>query len=469
MQAKWAIIANMIHRTILTMADGVRIVVPDSLGQITAWVLREQGDWFEDEIKFARKVVTPGQRVIDIGANYGVYTLALARATGPAGRVWAFEPASATAEMLAASIAENGFDNVSLQRQALSNRNGEAMLSLHAYSENNSLVNPAAGGACESVALATLDGAADALGWQDIDFLKIDAEGEEMNIIAGGADFFRRCSPLVQYEIKAGSELNLDLVAAFASIGYQSYRLVPGLSLLAPFDAQHDTDTYLLNLFCCRPDRAARLMMLDIIAAEMPASPPAPESRHGWEHALLALPYGTGLAGDWQRNAAAGRSVEVVALLALFAQSQDDRLPGPVRLAALSAAYAGMKRLAEHAPSMTRLLSLARIARAFGAREVAVRALGQALGMIFERNEMDLAEPFLAPGERFDHVSPEGQIGNWVVAAALEEFERTSLFSSYYSGPDARQRLGIIRDLNFGSEEMQRRLALVEQRELARA
>ena len=48
--------------------------------------------------------VTLVEHVIDIGANYGVYALSMARAVGPAGRVWAFEPASGTASLLAAGI-----------------------------------------------------------------------------------------------------------------------------------------------------------------------------------------------------------------------------------------------------------------------------------------------------------------------------------------------------------------------------
>jgi hypothetical protein len=73
------------------MVDGARIVVPDSLDLITCYVLREQQDWFEDEIKFLRKLLWPGQQVIDIGADLGVYALSMARTVGPTGPVWTFE------------------------------------------------------------------------------------------------------------------------------------------------------------------------------------------------------------------------------------------------------------------------------------------------------------------------------------------------------------------------------------------
>ena len=71
----------------LTMVDEVRVVVPDSLDLITPYVLLEQQDWFEDEIKFLRHLLQPGQKVIDIGANYGVYALSMAQAVGPTKRL----------------------------------------------------------------------------------------------------------------------------------------------------------------------------------------------------------------------------------------------------------------------------------------------------------------------------------------------------------------------------------------------
>ena len=92
--------------------------------------------------------------------------------------------------------------------------------------ELNSLVRgEAPTGGSETVSLSTLDGCLETHRWRDIDFMKIDAEGEETNILKGGARFFAEQSPLIQYEIKAGSELHLDLVEAFAALEYRSYRL----------------------------------------------------------------------------------------------------------------------------------------------------------------------------------------------------------------------------------------------------
>src|SRR6266545_1367609 len=87
----------------LQTTDGVTIVVPASLQSITAYVLLEQESWFEKEVAFVRHWLQPGMMAIDVGANLGVYSLPIAARVGPSGRVFAYEPASLTRELLARS------------------------------------------------------------------------------------------------------------------------------------------------------------------------------------------------------------------------------------------------------------------------------------------------------------------------------------------------------------------------------
>lgn len=110
------------------------------------------------------------------------------------------------------------------------------------------------------------------------------------------------------------------------------------------------------------------------------------------------------------------------------------------------------------------LASLARVARNYGARSLAVNALKQLGNAIQQHNQVNSSEPFLAPGERFDSIPPGEAIDNWILAAVLEEFEQLGLFSSFYAGASARQRLELIRELGFGSAEMDRRLRLLQKR-----
>jgi FkbM family methyltransferase len=450
----------------LPLVDGTQVVVPDSLHLITPYVLREQQDWFEDEIKFLRRILRSGQRVIDIGANYGVYALSMARAVGPQGKVWAFEPASTTAALLAQSIAANGFTQVVLEKCALSSQPGTAQLSLNDNSELNELIRGSNGaaGPNEEVPLTTLDEALQRHGWNDIAVVKIDAEGEEANILQGGKEFFSRLSPLILYEIKAGATLHLELVAAFSALGYRSYRLVPGLDVLTPFNPDAGADPYLLNLFCCKADRAALLAADGHLVDKTPEVPTSLLGNHYWNRALANLPYGAQLLPAWKSSAQADGRGELEAALALFALSNDRTQASGLRFAALEFSFNVLRGLCDKSLRLLRLASLARVAAAYGARHVAVEALGKLATAMLAQQEIDPGEPFLVPAARFDTLPPGGNIADWLLAAVLEELERLGHYSSFYAGPASKQRLDLIRRLGFGNDEMQRRLALVNQR-----
>jgi FkbM family methyltransferase len=462
------------------ITGAARIVTPDSLNLVTPYVLYEQGDWFEEEIGFLRSFLQPGQQAIDVGANYGIYTLSIAKAVGPTGAVWAFEPASSTAAFLEQGIAANGFTQVVLERSALSRECGSAQLTLNNDPELNALSRAEETvGASETVPVATLDDCLQRYGWKHVDFVKIDAEGEEANIIEGGRRFFTDLSPLILYEVKAGATLHLELVAKFAAVGFDSYRLVPGLDMLVPFDAAAEKpDDYLLNLFCCKKDCAASLsdrgLLLD--AASIAAYKAGNRlndyrQKHGheytWQHTLATLPYGSTCAPFWDDSESDSAALNDA--LALYAISQDVNAPPLERFNALETSLKGLTSLSQERPPSLRLASLARVARAYGARAIAVRALSRLLETLVRERRVALDEPFLAPGIRFDTIDPRENIQDWILAAALEELEKLSTFSSYYTGESSRRRLELIASLGYESAEMRRRLQLIQTRFPAKA
>lgn len=466
-------------KTTLTIVNDIRVVVPDSLNLITSYVLREQNDWFEDEIKFVRLLLKPHDKAIDIGANYGIYTLSMAKVVGLEGKIWAFEPATSTAAYLTESIGINEFAQITLDRRALSANAGTAQLALNDHSELNQLIRDGnARDKSETVTVTTLDDAMLEYAWNDIEFIKIDAEGEEEAIIRGGRSFFQTLSPLVQYEIKMDSNVRLELVRAFKDIGYSSYRLVPGLGVLVPFDPLGEADPYLLNLFCCKPDRAdriaadGRLVQSGIAGAERVAMLAEDLLRcrnadlaYNWQNVLTKLPYGNLLAPGWHETVSQGQSIEVEKALALHAMANDVCLPLPERVLALRASFDILNVVCNVQPSFLRYATLARVARDHGTRIVAVNAL-EKLGPIVKKTHLDVCikEPFLAPSKYFESVDPNNAIGNWVIGSTMEELERNAYFSSFYSDSSAMTRLKVIRDCGFGSAEMARRLQLVSKR-----
>src|SRR5689334_5027785 len=85
-------------------------------------------DYNREELDFLRAHTPGGGVFVDVGANVGVYALALARHVGPRGCVIAIEPHPMTHERLAFNRAASGFAQVTLVAAAAADADGELMI-----------------------------------------------------------------------------------------------------------------------------------------------------------------------------------------------------------------------------------------------------------------------------------------------------------------------------------------------------
>jgi FkbM family methyltransferase len=153
-----------------------------------------------------------GRTVYDIGGWEGVFSMFFARAVGPAGRVVTFEPNPENRETIAENLRINGFSNVTLLPVALGRQPGEATLavrahesgtgSLHEGLKSRILKEP---GTLEvPVSVDTLDRQVEANRLPPPDFVKIDVEGMELDVLAGMEETLRRHKPRLFIEIHDG-------------------------------------------------------------------------------------------------------------------------------------------------------------------------------------------------------------------------------------------------------------------------
>jgi hypothetical protein len=125
---------------------------------------------------------------------------------------------------------------------AASDRVGSARLSLSASSELNELVaNDASvsmeSGAFEEVACFTLDSLREQENLQQVDILKIDAEGHELAVLMGSQRILSEFAPIILYENIAGSQgSNLPVANYLLDQGYNLFRYQPYLQDLIPLD-----------------------------------------------------------------------------------------------------------------------------------------------------------------------------------------------------------------------------------------
>ena len=446
----------------------VRICCPVGYQFMTPYILNEQQDWFEDEIKFLREIVRPDTLFIDIGANYGLYSLSIARLCRD-GHVWSYEPGSETAGYLNESIGVNQFHNVTLINKALSNKAGMGRLSTGDNSELNALTDANDQGRGEQVELATLDSEGAQYDWSDVDLVKIDAEGHELQVMEGGVRFFTTASPLVMCEIKAGMNIDLVPVSFLISHGYRSYRVIPGLQALAPQDINGQIDGFQLNTFCCKADRAAVLSSQDRLVMNPGSSQATTAPPVAWPEFLAAFPYGQAYVTEWLRKTSTNPEDtwrEYETALNLYAVSRSADKDITTRFDALSASYGILEGLVQQRASLPRLMSFARVAADFGLRVNAVQALAFFLRSIEGHiGELIAGEPYLSPSSEYERMAPGLVPQNWPVTSALDAYEKFRSYSSYFSAPDQTlQIVGEINRLGYSTPGMERRAELARRR-----
>jgi FkbM family methyltransferase len=182
----------------------LRLVLPTDwpVGATMIYVFREQ---YEPELALLQRFLQPGAVAIDAGANLGIYTAVTARLVGATGRVYAFEPGERAHALLRENLALNGLDQVETFTTALSDRQGSARLYAHTWgpvSFSLGNIQQALQG-FEIVPTTTLDLFAQEHRLDRLDFLKIDVEGAEELVLAGGRELIARTRPVVLFEVSA--------------------------------------------------------------------------------------------------------------------------------------------------------------------------------------------------------------------------------------------------------------------------
>jgi FkbM family methyltransferase len=143
--------------------------------------------------------VHPGDWVLDIGANVGQYTLRFSELVGQQGRVFAFEPITETAEILAAMATRARNRNISILNIAVSERAGEVSFRV-----------PSGAAGLPNYFQARVSGEGDrkvpCFALDDLPFpnrivlVKIDVEEHEVQVIRGMRNLIERDHPILIIE-----------------------------------------------------------------------------------------------------------------------------------------------------------------------------------------------------------------------------------------------------------------------------
>ncbi|MBR8827233.1 MAG: FkbM family methyltransferase [Gomphosphaeria aponina SAG 52.96 = DSM 107014] len=236
----WAKLQSDSPFSYLPFENDLLLTVESSFQSLVTSVLLAQGDWFEAEMELLRNQLEPGMTVIDVGANVGVYTFSAARKVGETGKVLAVEPFSGCVECLQETCRVNKLSWVKVCPGAASDRLSTARLALHNSSELNEVVMDESleSGNFATISCFTLDSLIEQENIKGVDWLKIDAEGHEMQVLLGSDRLLTEFAPSILYEnIAAAKGSNTPVAEFLISRGYRLFRYQPYLQNLIPINS----------------------------------------------------------------------------------------------------------------------------------------------------------------------------------------------------------------------------------------
>jgi FkbM family methyltransferase len=199
--------------TVHLRRSGVRMVLPPNWRGVGKLIYAFR-DYYEPELLYLEKVLSPGKVFVDAGANFGIYTLLAAKIVGEAGRVISFEPSSRVFPVLQRNIALNGSQSVLAFPVALTDKPGRARLYHHSAVGCDSLGHDASfeqGAYAEEIETESLDNVLKRIAVKRVDVIKMDVQGAEELALRGANEIVTSMRPVVIFEFFPQGAVSLGL------------------------------------------------------------------------------------------------------------------------------------------------------------------------------------------------------------------------------------------------------------------
>lgn len=187
------------------------------------------------EFRIIAQLMAPGDSAVDLGANFGWFTLFLSRTAGPTGTVFSLEPVPLNFDVLTGIVRALELRNVRCLPYAVSDTDGMRTIAVPAAGVGENLYEArvvedgtAADGHRHAIPSRTMDSLfADAS--ERITFVKCDIEGHELACLHGAGRFIERHRPAWLMEVWGdpddASSAGGKTFAAMRTRGYVPYVL----------------------------------------------------------------------------------------------------------------------------------------------------------------------------------------------------------------------------------------------------
>lgn len=193
-------------------------------------------------LQYMKTRLCPDHTMFDIGAYIGTYSFAASQLV-PEGHVHAFEPNPHSASRIQQAIRRNNITNMTLCRAAVSeSQRDETTIALEPYPPQSTIalgeITPAE---TTKAPVWSVDSYCDSVPVTAVDFMKIDVEGAELDVLRGAQETLHEHHPEIVLELhtillrQRGHSVE-NVITILDSAGYNFFEIDFGLTqpLLAP-------------------------------------------------------------------------------------------------------------------------------------------------------------------------------------------------------------------------------------------
>ena len=176
-----------------------------------------------------------GMTCLDIGANIGYYVLLESKCVGSEGNIIAIEPSPINFECLKKNITSLKIENVQAYNIAAGEKDGTINFLIYEGAGNSCMVIPEGQesrwpGKLIEVHVRKMDSFLLELGINKIDFLRMDVEGYENNVLEGLTQILKYSKPIIHIEVHVniiGREKTISMIQNLKIFGYDVTAYVP--------------------------------------------------------------------------------------------------------------------------------------------------------------------------------------------------------------------------------------------------
>ncbi|WP_417232963.1 FkbM family methyltransferase [Brevundimonas sp.] len=227
------------HDLGLTRLQDGHFLYVDPMDEAVAAHLIARGYWENWIHKVVCALVQPGDSIIEVGANFGYYTVAMAREAGPEGSILAFEANPGLAELVRRTVHFNGYSpTVKVIAKAASDKAGTLSFATSRRNAGGGTISTKPQALGPDSMLVTVETITlDSIAPDGVRFIRMDAEGSEPLILRGAERLLQRPDIVVCMEwdvVQMSARADLDaLIGWLSGLGFRYWSIQYDSTLLS--------------------------------------------------------------------------------------------------------------------------------------------------------------------------------------------------------------------------------------------